>query len=63
MILLICGIAFLLYSQIAGAVSLEISGHAAGQGYQNLSFSGDLLNVSLWQNGTAWNITAMGAGA
>jgi hypothetical protein len=40
---------------LAGAVELSITGVATGSGLQNLSFSGDILNVT-W-NGTAWNIT------
>jgi hypothetical protein len=40
----------------ADAVSLNISGHFSGQGFQNLSYAGDLLNVNLSQNGTGWNI-------
>jgi hypothetical protein len=47
------------------AMTLEISGHSAGQGAQNLSFAGDLLNVSIVQNGTGqgWNVTLVGVSA
>ena len=44
---------------LAGAVELHISGSSSGTGLQNLSFVGDALNVSLLQNGTGWNITAV----
>jgi hypothetical protein len=49
----------------ADAVSLNISGHSSGQGYQNLSFAGDLLNINISQNSSfqGWNITIHGAGA
>jgi hypothetical protein len=46
-------------SILAGAVELHISGSSSGTGLQNLSFVGDALNVSLLQNGTGWNITAV----
>jgi hypothetical protein len=39
----------------ADAATLNISGHFAGQGYQNLSYAGDALNASFWQNGTGWD--------
>lgn len=45
---------------VADAVTLSISGHSSGDGQQNLSFSGDRINVSLSKNGTGWNITAEG---
>jgi|GEM_PF-2754569 len=45
---------------VADAVTLNISGSSSGDGLQNLSFSGDHINVSLSQNGTGWNITAEG---
>jgi hypothetical protein len=41
----------------ADAVTLSISGHSSGQGLQNLSYAGDLLNVSILQNGTGWNFS------
>jgi hypothetical protein len=41
----------------ADAVSLNISGHFSGQGFQNLSYAGDALNASLWQNGTGWDLS------
>jgi len=44
----------------ADAVSLSITGHVSGQGFQNLSYAGDLLNVSLSQNATGWNISLNG---
>ena len=47
----------------ADAVSLSISGHSTGQGFQNLSYAGDLLNVSILQNGTGWNISHLGGSA
>jgi hypothetical protein len=46
-------------SILAGAVELHISGSSSGTGLQNLSFVGEALNVSLLQNGTGWNITAV----
>ena len=46
---------------LAGSVELHISGSSSGTGLQNLSFVGDALNVSLLQNGTGWNITAVSA--
>jgi hypothetical protein len=48
---------------IGDAMTLEISGHSIGQGAQNLSFAGDLLNVSIMQNdtGQGWNVTLLGA--
>ncbi len=48
---------------LAQAVSLEISGHIAGQGMMNSSFVGDSLNVSLFQNATGLNITVVGGAA
>ena len=48
-------------SILAGAVELHISGSSSGTGLQNLSFVGEALNVSLLQNGTGWNITAVTA--
>jgi len=49
------------FACLASAMSLSIMGHSSGQGLQNLSFAGDLLNVSILQNATAmdWNITAV----
>lgn len=43
---------------VADAVTLNIFGSSSGDGLQNLSFSGDRINVSLLQNGTGWTITA-----
>jgi hypothetical protein len=48
-------------SQSCQCVSLEIIGRSSGQGFQNLSFTGDVLNISLLQNGSSWNLLAMGA--
>jgi hypothetical protein len=45
---------------VGDCMTLEISGHSAGQGIQNLSFSGDL-NISIAQNGSAWNLSLQGA--
>jgi hypothetical protein len=42
----------------ANAVSLWISGHSIGSGNLSMNFSGDALNVSILQNGTAWLINA-----
>lgn len=41
------------------AATLNISGNISGQGFQNLSYAGDQLNVSILQNtfGCTWNIT------
>lgn len=47
----------------ADAVTLSITGHSSGQGYQNLSYAGDLLNVSIMQNNTGWNISLNGGSA
>ncbi len=43
----------------AGAVSLSITGSSTGQGFQNFSFAGDDLNVSILANtfGCFWNVT------
>jgi hypothetical protein len=56
----ICAILWAL-SQAGGCVNLEFAVHSVGHGWQNLSFAGDLLNVSLLQNGSSWNLSAMGA--
>jgi hypothetical protein len=42
----------------AGAVELSITGSSTGQGFQNLSYSGDI-NVSILANalGCFWNVT------
>jgi len=53
-------LAFCILSMLADAVTLQVRGHSTGQGLQNLSFTGDLLNVSLWQNGSGWNISLLG---
>lgn len=45
----------------AEAVSLSISGHSSGTGLHLLNFRGDQLNVSIWQNASAWNISAVSA--
>jgi hypothetical protein len=45
------------------AVDLSITGHITGQGIQNLSYAGDLLNVSIYQNGSGWNFTLLGGAA
>lgn len=50
----------ILLAMQAGAVELQVTGHSAGHGLQVLNFSGDLLNVSLAQNGTSWNLTLGG---
>jgi hypothetical protein len=44
---------------VAGAVELLIVGNATGQGFQNLSYAGDDLNVSILANtfGCFWNVT------
>jgi NO-binding membrane sensor protein with MHYT domain len=42
----------------AQAVSLSISGHCVGSGILSMNYTGDALNVSLIQNGTAWLINA-----
>jgi hypothetical protein len=47
----------------ASGLSLQISGHVSGHGYQNLSYVGDTLNVSILQNGTGWNFTLVGGAA
>jgi hypothetical protein len=47
----------------ADAVSLSISGHSSGQGFQNLTYAGDLLSISILQNGTGWNISLNGGSA
>ena len=38
--------------QIAQSVELSIVGHVLGHGIQALNYSGDSLNVSIYQNGT-----------
>jgi hypothetical protein len=58
--LLCVGVAFMVYSMPIDAVSLSISGQARGQGVQNLSFAGDLLNVSLNQSSLGWNLSVVG---
>lgn len=45
---------------LGDAVSLSISGQASGQGLHLLNFSGESLNVSILQNGSAWNLTLGG---
>jgi hypothetical protein len=47
----------------AQAVELSITGSVSGQGVQNLSYAGDLLNVSILQNGTVWNLSIIGGAA
>jgi hypothetical protein len=47
-------------AMVAGAVSLEITGQASGQGAHLLNFTGEQLNASLWQNGSAWNLSIRG---
>jgi hypothetical protein len=42
------------------AVTLSISGHSSGQGYQNLTYTGDQLNVLILQNGIVCNISLLG---
>lgn len=37
---------------ITQGVELSIIGHIAGTGSQNLSYIGDMLNVTLYQNGS-----------
>jgi len=46
---------FVLWLGDAQAVSLQISGHSTGRGIQNLTFVGDLLNVTISQNATFQN--------
>lgn len=46
----------------ADAATLNISGHFSGQGYQNLSYAGDALNASFWQNGTGWDFALRAGG-
>lgn len=43
----------------AHALELTISGSSTGQGTLNLSFAGDLINVSILQNSSwqGWNVT------
>ena len=43
----------------AHGIELSITGHSSGQGLQNLSFVGDLINVSILQNSSfqGWNVT------
>lgn len=41
----------------ASGVELSIVGHSAGHGWQNMTFSGDFLNVTV--NDTVWNISAV----
>jgi hypothetical protein len=52
--------ALVLLLPIGDALELSITGHSAGAGYQNLSFAGDLLNVSIQQNGSSWNLSIGG---
>jgi hypothetical protein len=61
--LILCFLAFTaatLFVMHAHAVSLEVYGHSVGQGVQNLSFAGEALNVSILQNGSAWNLSIGG---
>jgi hypothetical protein len=46
----------------ADAATLNISGHFAGHGFQNLSYAGDALNASFWQNGTGWDFILQSGG-
>lgn len=62
LLLLFFGGAWYIISSLpADAMTLSIQGHSTGTGYQNLTFAGDLLNVSLAQNGSAWNLSLQGA--
>jgi hypothetical protein len=61
LLLVFAGITYLVLSLPVGAMTLEISGSSSGQGIQLLNFSGDQLNVSLFQNGTSWNMSLLGA--
>jgi hypothetical protein len=56
-------LAWWLFSPVC-CIELNISGHSSGQGVQNLSFVGDLINVSIQQNSSwaGWNVT-LGASA
>ena len=60
--LVVCILALSLPSD---AVSLEISGHSTGTGLHNLTFLGDLLDVSIQQGNASdfWriNVTALEA--
>jgi len=44
----------------AQAVSLQISGSSSGLGWHTLNVSGDQFNISILQNGTAWNVSLVG---
>jgi len=47
----------------ACCVQLEISGNSSGDGNHTIQFSGELLNVSIFQvNGTSWQVNASGRG-
>ncbi|MCK9571222.1 hypothetical protein M0R72_19895 [Candidatus Pacearchaeota archaeon] len=53
------GACFLAATVVGQAVSLSITGNSTGQGFQNFSFAGDDLNVSILANtfGCFWNVT------
>lgn len=46
----------------AHGIELSIMGHSSGQGMQNMSFAGDLINVSILQNSSwqGWNVSLGG---
>ena len=44
----------------AANLTISSSANITGQGHMDLSYTGELLNVSIWQNSHGWNITAEG---
>ena len=57
---LICVFSLWLTFRHAQAVSLSITGHCTGSGILSMNYTGNALNVSILQNGTAWVINATG---
>jgi hypothetical protein len=51
---------WLIYFGPAQAISLSITGNWTGTGILATNYSGDALNVSILQNGTAWIVNATG---
>ena len=45
-------LALAIVATIAQSVELSITGHVLGHGIQSLNYSGDMLNVTIAQNGT-----------
>lgn len=59
-LIIIAAFAIVSYLWLASAVELSIVGQSVGDGIHSMQFAGECLNVSLMQNGTAWNISGAG---